>query len=75
MKIGDVVSCRNNASKGTGTIVGLQQVFGEKYADVFFDKVKEKITLPVSELSSLLAPEVNYPTLKGLGVRCIGDLS
>ncbi|MCG2736033.1 MAG: SNF2-related protein [Candidatus Methanoperedenaceae archaeon] len=60
MKIGDVVSCRNNASKGTGTIVGLQQVFGEKYADVFFDKVKEKITLPVSELNSLLAPELKF---------------
>lgn len=60
MKIGDVVSCRNSSSKGTGTIVRLQDVFGEKYADVFFDRTKEKITLPVSELSTLLSPELKF---------------
>jgi len=60
LKIGDVVSYRNNPSKGTGTIVGLQEVFGEKYADIFFDKTKEKITLPLSELNSLLPPELKF---------------
>lgn len=60
MKIGDVVSCRSSSSKGTGTIVGLQQVFGKEYADVFFDRTKEKITLPVSELSTLLSPELKF---------------
>jgi SNF2 family DNA or RNA helicase len=60
MKIGDVVSYRNSASKGTGTVVGLQEVFGEDYADVFFDRTKEKITLPVSQLSSLLPPKLKF---------------
>lgn len=60
MKIGDVVSYRIDPSKGTGTIVGLQEVFGEGYADVFFDKTKEKITLPVSKLSTLLSPELKF---------------
>lgn len=60
MKIGDVVSSQNSPSKGTGTIVGLQEVFSEKYADVFFDRTKEKITLPVSELSTLLSPELKF---------------
>ena len=60
MKIGDVVSFQNSPSKGIGTIVGLQEVFGEGYADVFFDRTKEKITLPVSELSTLLSPELKF---------------
>jgi len=60
LKIGDVVSFQNSPSKGTGTIVGLQEVFGERYADIFFDRTKEKITLPISQLSSLLPPELKY---------------
>ena len=43
MKIGDVVSCRNSPSKGIGTIVRVQQVFGEGYADVFFDRTKDNV--------------------------------
>ena len=62
MKIGDVVSFHNSPSKGTGTIVGLQEVFGEQYADVFFDRTKEKIILPVSKLSTLLPPELKFNT-------------
>jgi hypothetical protein len=60
MNLGDIVSYRSDTSKGTGTIVGLQEVFGERYADIFFDKIKEKVTLPVSQLSSLLPPELKF---------------
>lgn len=56
MNIGDVVSCPSQSSKGTGTVVGLQEIFGEKYAEVFFEKTLEKIRLPVFDLSSLKSP-------------------
>ncbi|MDF1550303.1 MAG: N-6 DNA methylase, partial [Bacteroidales bacterium] len=38
----------------------LKEVFGEDYADVFFDRTKEKITLPVLQLNSLLPPKLKF---------------
>ena len=75
MKIGDVVSCRNSPSKGIGTIVGVQQVFGEGYADVFFDRTKEKITLPISELSTLLSPELKFNVKKFSSAQQLNEIA
>lgn len=58
--IGNTVTSITYLNKGTGTVVNICEVFGEGYADVFFDKTKEKITLPVSELSTLLSPELKF---------------
>jgi len=58
--IGHTVTSTTYLNKGTGTVVNVREVFSEKYADVFFDRTKEKITLPVSELSTLLSPELKF---------------
>jgi len=58
--IGNTVTSITYLNKGTGIVVNICEVFGEGYADVFFDKTKEKITLPVSELSTLLSPELKF---------------
>jgi len=58
--IGNTVTSTIHLNKGTGTVVNVMEVFSEKYADVFFDRTKEKITLPVSELSTLLSPELKF---------------
>jgi SNF2 family DNA or RNA helicase len=56
MQLGDVVVCKGLENKGTGTIVRCHQVFGEDYVDVFFDRTTEKITVPLSSISSLKSP-------------------
>jgi len=58
--IGNTVTSTIYSNKGTGTVVNVMEVFSEKYANVFFDRTKEKITLPVSELSTLLSPELKF---------------
>ena len=58
--IGNTVTSTAYSNKGIGTVVNVREVFSEKYADVFFDRTKEKITLPVSELSTLLSPELKF---------------
>lgn len=58
--IGNTVTSTAYSNKGIGTVVNVREVFSEKYADVFFDRTKENITLPVSELSSLLSPELKF---------------
>lgn len=58
--IGNTVTSITYLNKGTGTVVNISEVFGEGYADVFFDRTKEKITSPISELSTLLSPELKF---------------
>jgi len=58
--IGNTVTSTIHLNKGTGTVVNVMEIFSEKYADVFFDRTKEKITISVSELSTLLPPELKF---------------
>ena len=59
---GSTVTTTTYPNKGPGKVINISEVFGEKYADIFFDKTKEKITLPLSELNSLLPPELKFKT-------------
>ncbi len=56
MDIGDKVLCPTKSEVGEGTIIGLHDIFGEKYAEIFFESTKEKLRLPISEITERLTP-------------------
>lgn len=60
MKIGDTVLSSTYEEKGAGTVLVTRKVFGQEYADVFFEGTREKLTLPVSDLSGVRAPEEKF---------------
>jgi len=60
MKIGDTVLSSIYEEKGAGTVLVTREVFGQEYADVFFEGTREKLTLPVSDLSGIRAPEAKF---------------
>jgi len=60
MKIGDMVLSNTYEEKGAGTVLVTREVFGHKYADVFFEGTREKLTLPVSDLSGVREPEAKF---------------
>lgn len=57
---GSTVTSITNSNKGTGTVINVMEVFSEKYADIFFNRTKEKIILPLSQLTVLLSPESKF---------------
>ncbi|NPV81511.1 MAG: DEAD/DEAH box helicase [Firmicutes bacterium] len=42
--------------KGTGVVLGSEEFFGQTYADVFFEKTRERLTLPLADLSPVQDP-------------------
>lgn len=44
--------------KGMGTIIGTRTIFNRGYADVFFEKTKEKLPFPQEELIVLDPPDI-----------------
>ena len=51
---------RSNAfpEKGVGTIVSIQKVFNQLYAEVFFDAPREKVIVSENDLVILSAPDI-----------------
>lgn len=62
MKIGDTVLSSTYEEKGAGTVLMTREVFGQEYADIFFEGTREKLTLPVSDLSGVRTPEEKFRT-------------
>jgi len=60
LNIGTTITSTTHHGKGTGTVISVSEVFGETYADVFFEKTKEKLTLPVSDLKVQDTPEAAF---------------
>lgn len=60
MVIGDIVTSKTYPGKGTGTVISISEVFGETYADIFFEKSMEKLTLPVSDLKVRETPDAAF---------------
>lgn len=55
--IGATVHSTTHPAKGPGLVVGLKAIFGWDYVDVFFEKTKEKLTIPAEELVVCRSPE------------------
>lgn len=60
MKIGDTVLSSTYEEKGAGTVLVTREVFGQVYADVFFEGTREILTLPASDLSGVRTPEEKF---------------
>lgn len=60
MKIGDTVISSTYEEKGAGTVLVTREVFGQVYAEVFFEGTREKLTLPVADLSGRRSPEEKF---------------
>lgn len=57
INIGNTVISKTYADKGTGSVIKVQSIFGNTYAEVFFERTREKITLPLLDLEICDTPE------------------
>lgn len=58
METGNRVRSNTFPEKGVGTVVSVQKVFSQLYAEVFFDAPREKVILSENDLVILSAPDV-----------------
>jgi len=58
MEPGNKVRSRTFPEKGIGTLVNVQKVFSQSYAEVFFEIPRENVTLPEDDLIILAAPDI-----------------
>jgi len=56
--VGSTITSKTYPEKGTGNVIKVQTIFGNTYADVFFERGREKLTLPLSDLEVCDTPEV-----------------
>lgn len=74
MKPGTTVCSTINLSKGPGLVIAVKTIFGREYVDVYFEKTREKLTVPADDLVICEPPEVKLQ--KGLTaaptVSCCG---
>ena len=55
--IGNTITSKTYPEKGTGSVIKIQTIFGNSYADVFFERTREKFTLPLPDLEVCDTPE------------------
>lgn len=55
--IGNTITSKTYPEKGTGSVIKIQTIFGNSYADVFFERTREKFTLPLPDLEVSDTPE------------------
>ncbi len=48
--IGSTVTSKTYSDKGTGSVIKIETIFGDTYADVFFDRTREKFILPLADI-------------------------
>ena len=58
MEPGNKVRSRTFPEKGIGTLVNVQKVFSQSYAEVFFEIPRENVTLPEDDLIILAAADI-----------------
>ncbi len=58
MNPGNTVRSTNYPSLGPGLVITTKTIFGREYADVFFEKTKEKLTVPVDDLVVCDPPDI-----------------
>ena len=64
MNPGTAVFSNIHSAKGPGLVIATKTVFSREYVDVFFEKTREKLTVPADDLVACEPPEVKLE--KGL---------